>query len=130
MAEKAEPIRIHRIFTGEDGKSRMEEIEIDMEKLENGRGSVSKLLSGTGVIMRTAPPDMFSDWHVAQRRQLIATIAGEAELETGDGQVLHIKPGTIELVEDTTGVGHITRGRGVETLMYLFLPVDDQTLPG
>ena len=130
MADKAEPIRIHRIFTGEDGKSRMEEVEIDMEELGSGRGSVSKLFSGTGVIIRTAPPDMFSDWHNAPRRQLIATIAGEAELETGDGQVLHIKPGTIELVEDTTGIGHITRGRGTQTRVYLFLPVDEETLPG
>ena len=127
MDEALQPIRIHRIYTAEDGKSRVEEIDVPLEPLEGSRGAVSRLLAGTGVILRTMPPDMFSDWHNAPRRQLIATISGEGELETGDGTVIHLKPGVIELVEDTEGQGHRTRGRGDAVRVCLFLPLDDET---
>jgi hypothetical protein len=47
--------------------------------------------------------------HVGPRRQVIATIAGEGELETGDGQKLTVKPGVLTLIDDLTGKGHLTR---------------------
>ncbi len=129
MVEIGKPLRIHHIYTGADGKSRMEEIDVPMEAI-GARGAVSQLLAGTGVIFRMMPPDMDADWHQAPRRQLIANLAGEGELETGDGQVLHIKPGVIEFLEDTTGQGHKTRGRGTETRLCVFLPLDDDTKLG
>lgn len=121
-------MEIHHIYVGEDGKSRMKMIDVPMEPLPNGRGTVSQMLAGSGVYLRTMPPNMLSDWHTAPRKQIVCTIAGEGELETGDGQVMHIKPGTMELLEDTHGQGHITRGRGAIERVCLFLPLDDETV--
>ena len=120
-----DPVRIWRVFSDADGKSHMEPIDVPMEAL--GRGAVSKLLAGSGVIFRTNPADLNLDWHPAPRRQLIATLVGEGELETGDGSVLILKPGVIELVEDVTGQGHRTRGRGTQDRLSLFLPLDADT---
>ena len=123
-------MEIHHIYVGEDGKSRMKTVDVPMSDLPNNRGTLSELLAGPGFYLRTMPPDMFSDWHNAPRRQIVCTISGEGELETGDGQVLHIKPGTMELLEDTHGPGHITRGKGSETRVCLFLPLNDDQLAG
>ena len=121
-------MEIHHIYVGDDGKSRMKMIDVPMERLPDNRGALSQLMKGSGVYLRTMPPDMFSDWHTAPRKQIVCTIAGEGELETGDGQVMHIQPGTIELLEDIHGQGHITRGRGSVERVCLFLPLDDETV--
>jgi quercetin dioxygenase-like cupin family protein len=57
---------------------------------------------------------------------MIATISGEGELETGDGQKLTVKPGVITLIEDLTGKGHLTRN-GPEGRLAVIMPLDDGT---
>src|SRR5256886_9663951 len=48
-----------------------------------------------------------SDWHTAPRRQYVITLSGQGELEVAGGKKIPVGPGHIELVEDTTGKGHI-----------------------
>jgi hypothetical protein len=121
-----QPVKVWRIYSGEDGRSRMEQIEVAMESL-GPRGAVSRLLAGKGVIFRRVPADLDEDWHPAPRRQLIVTLYGSGEVETGDGAVLVHEPGLIELLEDVTGQGHKTRGRGGSERLAVFLPLDDET---
>lgn len=118
-------IQITRIYTGPDGKSRQQAIDVPMQS--HRMGLVSKLFSGTGVEIHRQSPGGGASWHRAPRRQLIATISGEAEIETGDGKVLKSRPGVIHLVEDLTGEGHITRVIGTEDRISLFMPLADGT---
>lgn len=120
-----ETTEVWRIFSREDGTSAMEPIQIPMADAEHG--TLSKLLEGPGAMFRWFPGHYPADWHRAPRRQLVATLYGEAEIETGDGQKLTIKPGVITLVEDLTGIGHITRSLGVERLL-IFVPLDEDTV--
>ena len=108
------------IFTLPDGKSSMERIQVALDK---GR---SQLLAGKGVQIVVMPANRVADWHTGPRRQMIATIAGGGELEMGDGQILSMKPGTITLIEDLTGQGHITRN-GPEGRVCVFLPLEEDT---
>lgn len=119
--------QIWRIYTREDGTSAMERVELPMEST-GGSGAASKLLGGSGAIFRYMPPDMNADWHPAPRRQMVATISGEGEIETGDGQVLVVRPGIVTLLEDVTGKGHRTRGRGPTGRLSIFLPLNDDTM--
>src|SRR5437763_10711912 len=48
-------------------------------------------------------------WHNAPRRQLLLTLSGETEYQTSDGARRTLGPGSVLLVEDTTGRGHQTR---------------------
>ena len=121
----AETLRIWRIFTGEDGKSRQDPVEVPLKSARFGL--VSNLLTGSGVELHRQSPGAYANWHTAPRRQLIATISGEAEIQTGDGQVLRSRPGVLHLVEDLTGQGHITRIVGTEDRVSLFMPLDDAT---
>ena len=108
---------VWRLFTLPDGTSSMERINI---KLEGGR---SRLLSGTGVQIVSMAANNTPTWHVGPRRQLIATLEGEGELETGDGQKLIVKPGVITLIEDLTGKGHLTRN-GPDGRLCVFMPLE------
>lgn len=126
MAEQANSIEVWRIYATDDGSSSMQRMHISLDGDANG-GWVGKLLKGTGVIGRRYPPGLVIDWHNAPRRQLIATLSGTAEIETGDGQVLKVTPGTIELVEDLQGKGHITRIGTNGERVCLFLPLDPDT---
>lgn len=119
----ADEVEVWRLFTLPDGTSSMEPVTI---KLEGGR---SRLLSGTGVQVVSMQANNEASWHVGPRRQLIATLAGEGELETGDGQKLTVKPGVITLIEDLTGKGHLTRN-GPEGRLCVFMPLDADTQVG
>lgn len=113
-----------RIYADADGDSHFEDVQIEMSGQARG-SDVSELFPATGVIFRRSPADQFIDWHPAPRRQFVVTLSGEAEVEASDGEIRPIGPGTIMLAEDLTGKGHITRGRGAEERISLFIPLPD-----
>ncbi|MHB8648073.1 MAG: cupin domain-containing protein [Thermomicrobiales bacterium] len=114
-----------RIYAGPDGESHFEEITIEMRG-QSGGSAYSALVPATGVIFRRSPADQLLDWHPAPRRQFVITLSGAAEVEASDGEVRQFGPGTILLADDTTGKGHITRGRGNEERLSLFIPLPDE----
>ena len=59
------------------------------------------------------------DWHPAPRRQFVQTMTGAMELTVTDGEVRCFGPGSIFLVEDTTGKGHQTRALGTEECVFV-----------
>jgi len=118
-----EKFEFWRIYSTADGSSSMERVHLTLD--EYTTGWISKRLSGDGAVLRRAPPDRQVKWHTAPRRQLGITIQGEGEIETGDGQRLVVKPGVVTLLEDLTGKGHLTRGRGTEDRLVVFVAVND-----
>jgi hypothetical protein len=122
-AQEHKPLMIHRLYTGPDGQTHAEEIEA---KFAGGGGNdVYKLLANSGAELRRAPPGRVADWHVAPRRQYVITLSGHAELEVAGGKKIELGPGSIDLVEDTTGKGHITRTVGTEDRVTIQIPVND-----
>jgi hypothetical protein len=113
-----------RIYAGPDGETHFADVAIDLHG-QPGGSEYSALVPATGVIFRRSPADQLLDWHPAPRRQFVVTLSGEAEVEASDGEVRQIGPGTIMLAEDTTGKGHITRGRGTAERLSLFIPLPD-----
>jgi quercetin dioxygenase-like cupin family protein len=59
-------------------------------------------------------------------RQYVITLSGRGEVDTGDGQKIAIGPGQIDLIEDTTGKGHITTNLGPEDRIVVTIPLADQ----
>ena len=55
------------------------------------------------------------------------TLTGRAELEVAGGKKIAIGPGHVDLVEDVTGKGHITKVTGTEERITLQLPLADQS---
>ena len=120
---QSKPVKIHRFFTGPDGLTHAEEIEVKFDMGDGGNG-LYKFLSNSGAVLRRSPPGRVNDYHTASRRQYIITLSGRAELVLSGGQTLKVGPGDIELAEDTTGKGHITRTVGNEDRISIAIPVD------
>ncbi len=124
MTEDTRPMTVTRVYTGDDNETHLETIEVELEPRGRG-GALSQLVAATGVIFRRTPPDYFVDWHPAPRVQYVVTLSGEGEIEVSDGSKLALGPGSVVLVEDTDGVGHITRGRGTVDRFSMFIPLGD-----
>ncbi len=106
-------MKVTRLYTGADGHSHFEEIEVEIEKIQPGEG----------IIFREEPPTYFKDWHPAPRRQYVITLSGQGEIELGDGTKRRFGPGDIMLADDTTGRGHITRVVSIQPRLYVTVPV-------
>ena len=121
VAQTRKPVMVTRIYTGPDGQSRSEQIEMKLNA-----GGAAEMINATGVQFSSRPAGPVSDWHTGPMRQYVITLSGRAELEVGDGKKVAIGPGQINLIEDTTGKGHTTRN--VEDRIVVTIPLADQTV--
>jgi hypothetical protein len=124
-AQTRKPVIVTRLYTGPDGQTHAEEIE--MKFTGGGNSEVSPMLPVTGAELHRQPPNTFVDWHPGPRRQYVITLSGQGEIEVAGGKKIPLGPGQINLIEDTTGKGHITKGVGTEDRITLWLPLADQT---
>jgi quercetin dioxygenase-like cupin family protein len=123
-AQKRKAVMMTRLYTGADGQTHAEEIEA---KFTTGTGTneAFKLMGITGAELHRAAAGTVQDWHTAPRRQYVITLSGRGEVEVAGGKKISLGPGHIDLVEDTTGKGHITRT--IEDRVTITLPLADQS---
>jgi quercetin dioxygenase-like cupin family protein len=117
VAQTRKPIMATRIYTGPDGQSHAQEVEMQLT------GGASEMMKATGVQFRRTPAGTFSDWHVGPRRQYVITLSGRGEIEVAGGKKIAMGPGHINLIEDTTGKGHTTRVVGTEDRVTIAIPL-------
>ena len=121
-------MRITRVFTGDDGHSHFEDLEVPME--DRPYGLISDWLPATGVAFRVNHLDQNLDFHVAPRRQLVVNLYGAVEIETHAGDVRRLGAGDILLADDLTGSGHISRDvAGPRRNLFIPLPEDLDVSP-
>jgi quercetin dioxygenase-like cupin family protein len=114
-------MKIVRLYTGADNESHFEDIDVEMTP--QGVDQVSELQPTHSIQFRSAPPSHRSSYHPVPGRQYVITLAGQVEIETGDGTVRRFGPGDVMLAEDTTGRGHMTRVVGDQPRHYVFIPL-------
>jgi hypothetical protein len=132
-AQVRKPVIVTRIFTGPDGLAHAEDIELKL----NGRG-VSEMLTATGAEFSVRPPTPGASpsntaassstdpgWHRGPARQFVITLSGNSEVEVSGGVHVLAGPGHINLIDDTTGKGHITRNFGPDDRIVLTIPLAD-----
>lgn len=133
VAQGRKPVVITRIFTGPDGLAHAEDIDLKL----NSRG-VADMLKATGAEFSVRPPTSGASarntaassaadpgWHTGPARQFVITLSGNSEVEVSGGVHVLAGPGHINLIEDTTGKGHITRNFGPEDRIALTIPLAD-----
>jgi quercetin dioxygenase-like cupin family protein len=116
-AQARKPIIMTRIYTGPDGLSHAEDVEMPLN------GNVSPMMKATGVEFSRRAPAPVSNWHVGPRRQFVITLSGRAEIEVSGGKKVMIGPGHINLIEDTTGKGHTTRNVDPDDRIVVTIPL-------
>ena len=120
QSQKPKPLMMTHLYTGPDGQTHAEEIAAKFNDKD-----VAMLMQLKGAELHRAKGGTVQDWHVAPRRQYVITISGRAELEVAGGKKIPVGPGHIDLVEDLTGKGHITKV--LEDRVTLQLPLVDQS---
>jgi hypothetical protein len=118
-------MKIPRVFTGDDGQSHFDEIDVDLDIQAGEFSSASRLLAGPGVMFRETSGDYSLDFHPAPRRQFIINLDGGVELEVGDGTIRRFGPGSIFLADDVTGQGHRSRAIDGQARHSVVVPVED-----
>jgi len=117
-------VKVVRIYTGDDGESHFEDVEIELKDL-GPSGHISEMWGAKGVMFRPVEGSYALDFHTAPRRQLVVNLTGSDDLIVGDGTVRRLQAGEILLAEDLTGRGHKSTNVGGEPRTCLFIPLDD-----
>lgn len=125
MAQTHNPLFMTRLYTGPDGQTHAEEVELKFTP--GSPAEVAKMLQVTGAELHRTAGGSVDDWHRAPRRQYVITLSGRGQIEVAGGKKIAAGPGHIDLVEDTTGKGHITKVMGTEDRVTLQLPLADQS---
>ena len=118
--------KIWRVYSGRDGQSHIEEVELAMKPfvdVEGAHGEGAPTQAATAITFRVAPAGYVLNWHCAPRRQYSISLSGTAEIEVGDGTVARVGPGDVVLAEDLTGQGHVTRVVGDQPRFYAIVPL-------
>jgi hypothetical protein len=106
-------MRYPRLYTGTDGESHFEDIEIDLPLTEYAPPApplgLSSFTAATQFGFMNAPAGWSSDWHPASSRNIFFVLSGEWEVTASDGESRRFLAGSVLLVEDTTGKGHSSR---------------------
>ena len=114
-------MQVVRLYTGDDGESHFEEVELKFEP-DRQMESVS-LGAAQSVHVRRVPPGVLLDWHPAPRRQYLITLSGQWDIECGGGEVRRFQVGDVMLADDLTGRGHRSRVIGDETYVFAVVPL-------
>ena len=110
----------HRLFTGSDGKSQIEPIDLAQTP------EWTQAQDATTIRFSEAAAGRFSDWHPAPRRQFVIILSGQLEIGLEDGSKHVFGPGDARLVEDTTGKGHTTATHGDIACVTATIPLANQ----
>jgi len=130
-AQRHTPVTVTRLFTGSDGQTHAEEVDLKLNpsSVLDG-GERSERIKVTALQIIRFPPGHMNDWHTAAStplgRQYVITISGRGEVEVAGGQKVLLEPGRILLGDDTTGKGHITRTFGSEDWVSVHVSIADQ----
>ncbi len=116
-------MRYLKIVTGPDGETHFAEAEMELEPF--GALFCSEMTPALGAGFRRFPSSFASDWHTAGMRELSVILSGEADYEVSDGEIRRLGPGSVLVMEDTTGKGHRSRNVGPGERLALFVPLGE-----
>ena len=120
-----ESIKYTRLYAGPDGESHFEDREAPLEPYRDEPASITQIVGAEGFNFRRNGPAYDLDWHPAPRRQFIVNLSGSVRIEASDGEVRVFGPGSILLVEDTTGKGHRSKHVGDEPRVSAWVHLED-----
>ena len=118
-----------RLYADAAGESHFEDVEMDLAATSFAPPApplhVSPFNPAERYGFMIIPPGWDGDWHPTPRRQVFFYLAGEVEGEASDGERRRFGPGSVTLVEDTTGKGHRSRNAGSSDVVLAVVQLPD-----
>ena len=106
--------RYTRIVADDQGRSRFEDLTVDLSPGFAAPPAQplhqAPFLAAAGTFWIGVPTDWSGEIpHPAPARMVFVPVQGEYEVTVSDGATRRFSPGSVLLLEDTTGEGHSTR---------------------
>ena len=115
------------LYTDAAGETHFAEKEFVFTRLDHVENresiTVHEITGVQRAILYKLAKGAVEDWHTAPRKQLGCVIQGTADITASDGEVRRLRPGSVILIDDTTGKGHITKHVGDEDHIAMMIPV-------
>jgi len=128
--EGADPMPLTRIYSDSTGASHFSDMEIPFELQDYAPPappiSVTDIFESRGWVVISSPVGWHGDWHPVPRRQYMICLAGSLEVQVSDGEIRRFGPGSVLLVEDTSGEGHMSKVIGNERGYMVAMPIVEE----
>ncbi len=112
------------LYADADGVSHFRDEQLTIQSTASGPAALT-ISQAPGATLLALKHGAKEDWHRAPRRMYLIALTGMSEVTAGDGQVRRFGPGSIVLMDDTTGKGHITRAVGNQDHIALTVPAPE-----
>lgn len=122
-----------RIYADADGESHFEDVDVQLQEVDFAPPapplSLSSFKPATQYGFVVFSADRYSDWHDSwhptPQRQLFFVVSGIGEVEVSDGEVRRFGPGSVVLLEDTTGKGHRNKAGSSDDVLTAVVQLPD-----
>jgi len=118
-----------RIFSDEEEETHFEDVEIQQQFVEFAPPAppvlLSQFISAKRFAFFTFPQGWQGGWHPTPAKQFFFLLSGNLEGTVSDGERRVIGPGSIVLLEDTTGKGHMSGVVGSEDVVAIVVQLSD-----
>ncbi len=122
-------IKYVRVYADSMGESHFEDLTIDLNEIDFAPPAppifTSDLNPSSDYGFASVLPGWESEWHPTPKRQFMIYLSGTIEAEVSDGEIRQFGPGSITLVEDTTGKGHKSRVIGNEKVVGVVIQLEE-----
>jgi hypothetical protein len=118
-----------RVYTDSLGESHFEDLKIDLNEIDFAPPAppifTSNMNPSSNYGFISVLPGWKSEWHPTPKRQFVFYLSGIIEAEVSDGEVRQFGPGSITLIEDTTGKGHKSYVIGSEKVIGVVIQLEE-----
>ena len=118
-----------RVYTDENGETHFEDVEVELLPVDFAPPApalnLSTFTEAKRFVFGNVPTGWFGDWHPAPKRQVFVYLSGKIEATVSDGEVRVFGPGSVTLLEDTTGKGHTSRVVGDQEVFGVIIQLED-----
>src|SRR5512137_1747877 len=120
-------VSYHRIYADAQGGSHFDTVKVGQNLATGAPPAAPFYVSGDNPASKyrfyTFQPGWIGDWHPCPARQFLSLMSGAVEMKTTDGTVRKLGPGDLVLLEDTSGMGHVTKNISDGYTTFLVVPV-------
>jgi hypothetical protein len=118
-----------RLFADADGESHYDDVTTALTPTDFAPPApplnLSPFMPAARCGFLGAPAGWSGDYHPTPRRQFLFVLRGIFEGTASDGEVRRLGPGSVLLMEDTTGKGHAVRIIGDEDALAAIVQLPD-----